>query len=563
MKLYPHNRKAYLAAVEKFKTGNRACIVQPCGTGKGMIIAKFILDNPKKTHLLLAPGRHIKREILKHINGEKILFCTYAGLKSSDYLLFTNAFDFIYVDEIHRLGADDWGPVFQQLLDRNSDAKVLGTTATPIRYLDGNRNMANEIFGGCIASEMTLADAFALDILPEMKYVRAKYNCGERLENLMRELEASDKKSKERLSRELEAGMIDWENSEGIDKIIKTHLTPDRRRVIVFCKNQGHMQQMQEKFEPVFISIYGTVQCVAIHSNFSPSKNTRSIAEFTREDDQAVILFTVDMVNEGLHSKVCNTVILLRDTQSPIVHYQQIGRACSTNGIHNPLVIDLVNNFKNMMLEKFTEDITRKQGAARKAHTRGEGDKIKLPVNIFDEELDIASLLSKYEIRLINDPQPLVVEEISKTPGGLKIENCIDRLVAHFKKGNIENMKAGIRYDFTRVQSCWLEGGLQKEDLEYLDSARVPIVMNNGERDWLDNAKKTITFFDQNNRLPGFADGPDLYDFWLREYANMYLKHRFKELFRANIDAERLYNRLISLIIEYRGKPRLHRKRKP
>ena len=55
------------------------------------------------------------------------------------------------------------------------DAKILGLSATNIRYLDNNRDMAEELFDGHIASEMTLGEAIVRGILPAPKYVTTVY----------------------------------------------------------------------------------------------------------------------------------------------------------------------------------------------------------------------------------------------------------------------------------------------------------------------------------------------------------------------------------------------------
>ena len=64
------------------------------------------------------------------------------------------------------------------LLKLCSDAKLLGLTATNIRYLDNNRDMSEELFDGHIASDMTLGEAVVRGILPAPNYVTA---AGERL----------------------------------------------------------------------------------------------------------------------------------------------------------------------------------------------------------------------------------------------------------------------------------------------------------------------------------------------------------------------------------------------
>ena len=44
--LYPHNQRAYENAKFVFENENRTAIVHATGTGKSLIIAKFIIDNP-------------------------------------------------------------------------------------------------------------------------------------------------------------------------------------------------------------------------------------------------------------------------------------------------------------------------------------------------------------------------------------------------------------------------------------------------------------------------------------------------------------------------------------
>ena len=63
-----------------------------------------------------------------------------------------------------------------RLWAKHPDARVLGLSATNIRYLDNQRDMAWELFGGNIASELTLGEAVATGILPAPKYVLSVYS---------------------------------------------------------------------------------------------------------------------------------------------------------------------------------------------------------------------------------------------------------------------------------------------------------------------------------------------------------------------------------------------------
>lgn len=66
---------------------------------------------------------------------------------------------YIILDEFHRAGAECWGESTVALLKLCPEAKLLGLTATNIRYLDNNRDMAEELFDGRVASDMTLGEA--------------------------------------------------------------------------------------------------------------------------------------------------------------------------------------------------------------------------------------------------------------------------------------------------------------------------------------------------------------------------------------------------------------------
>ena len=53
--------------------------------------------------------------------------------------------DIIIFDEFHHCGAPEWGAGAERLLEHNPDAQVLGLSATPIRYFDQLRDMAEEV----------------------------------------------------------------------------------------------------------------------------------------------------------------------------------------------------------------------------------------------------------------------------------------------------------------------------------------------------------------------------------------------------------------------------------
>lgn len=59
IKLYEHNQKAYDALLDMLGERDRACIIKPTGTGKFVIIAKMVQDNPDKRFLLLGTNDYM------------------------------------------------------------------------------------------------------------------------------------------------------------------------------------------------------------------------------------------------------------------------------------------------------------------------------------------------------------------------------------------------------------------------------------------------------------------------------------------------------------------------
>lgn len=375
MKLFEHNQKAFDEAERRFASSNRTCIIHPTGTGKSLIIAEFIRRYSNKRHLVLAPGRHIKDEIAKHVDL-RFRFITYASVKK--HIDDLPLFDYIYLDEFHRVGADQWGEGVRELLSANPKAKILGVSATPIRYLDDHRNMATEIFNDNVSSNISLAEAIAKNILLPPKYIAALYSIQEESQALIKKIRSSNSIKKNELIDKVKSNLIDWEKSGGIDAIIKKHLNPARDRIIVFCKNRGHMTVAKDVVLPALREIWDKVEPIEIYSKFTEESNGAALAQFADPSQSAKVLFTIDKLNEGLHVKGVNTVILMRDTVSPTIFYQQIGRCFSASQKDQPLIFDLVNNFSSVRVNEFQKDVLSHTGSIKASQSFDQRDKFNI-----------------------------------------------------------------------------------------------------------------------------------------------------------------------------------------
>ena len=296
LRLFEHNEKAYHAAVRMMERYGKAAIVHPTGTGKSYIAFKLIEDNPEKVVIWLSPSEYIFKTQLESLKRNdpdfplanvhfytyaKLMCCTQAQLDD----IAAQKPAYIILDEFHRAGAECWGESTVALLRLCPDAKLLGLTATNVRYLDNNRDMAEELFDSCVASDMTLGEAVVRGILPAPKYVTTVYQYQKTLAKYQ--------------------ARVDNLRTPGI-------------------------QDANQKY-------------------LDAPNTDKAFADFeTDTSDRLKLLFCIDMLNEGVHVEEISGVILFRPTISPIVYKQQIGRTLTAGDNTAPLILDVVNNFEGL-----------------------------------------------------------------------------------------------------------------------------------------------------------------------------------------------------------------------
>lgn len=356
IKLYSHNQKAYDLAVNMLKDTKKAAIVHPTGTGKSFIAFKLCEDHPDKTICWLSPSEYIFSTQLENLyqatNGYKpnnIVFFTYAKLMgmSKEQIKEINP-DYIILDEYHRAGATFWQKGVEQLLFTYSDIPVLGLSATNIRYLDSQRDMAQELFDGNIASQMSLGETIVRGILNPPKYVLSMYY----YQNTLEKYERRVKKTKSKVARDNAEKCLDelrrtLEKAEGLDVIFKKHMTDPHGKYIVFCSNKEHMDQMMKHTE-WFSKVDKEPHMYSVYSS-DPGAD-KAFKDFKEDNDNnhLRLLYCIDALNEGIHVDDISGVILLRPTVSPIVYKQQIGRALSASKKTNAVIFDIVLNIENI-----------------------------------------------------------------------------------------------------------------------------------------------------------------------------------------------------------------------
>ena len=504
LRLFEHNEKAYHAAVRMMDQYGKAAIVHPTGTGKSYIAFKLIEDNPEKVVIWLSPSEYIFKTQLESLKRNdpdfplanvhfytyaKLMCCTegqlaeIAGLQPS----------YIILDEFHRAGAECWGESTVALLKLCPEAKLLGLTATNVRYLDNNRDMAEELFNSRVASDMTLGEAIVRGILPTPNYVTTVYQYQKdlaryqtRVDNLRSAgIQDVNQKYLDALRRALE-------QADGLDKVFAHHITNKSGRYIVFCANKEHMDEMISHVPEWFAKVNAEV---TVYEAYSDDPGTdKAFADFKAdESDRLKLLFCIDMLNEGVHVEGISGVILFRPTISPIVYKQQIGRALTAGDNTTPLILDVVNNFEGLC------SIAGLQGEMQEAvyrlNANGEGDKI------VTERFEV--------IEQVHDCRVLF-ERLQASLSSSWDHYFSEASIYYAEHGNLNIPKryttpAGLSLGVwlvtqRRVREGQIQGNLTEQQIERLDSIGM-VWGNRNDRQWNEGYQEAKRYFDAHGDL--------------------------------------------------------------
>lgn len=492
--LFEHNQKAYEAVTEMLEKDGMAAVIHPTGTGKSMIAFKLVEEHPLNHFLWLSPSEYIYQTQVENLNVKfpNIQFMSYSRLMKNEDCIETLHPDYIIVDEFHRCGAREWGKSIKKLLDTYPDARRLGLSATNIRYLDNQRNMAEEIFNGKIASEMTLGEAIVREILPEPKYVIAMYSYRKELDQLKKRIQtlsnqglvAENQKLLEQLRRALE-------QADGLEQVFQKHMEKKDGKYIVFCSDKEHMDEMKEQV-PVW---FGQVDSRPhIYTAFyNDTATDKEFAAFKKDDSGHLkLLFCIDMLNEGVHVDDVDGVILLRPTVSPIIYLQQIGRALSAGSKKTPVIFDLVNNFdslccidclKNEMEEAFVLFPT----------TYGERAHFSDRFRIIDETKDSRILFRKLQANLSSawDTYYTAARQWYQEKGNLRIPKSYVTSTGLTLGSWIQTQR--------RVYSGAVAGGLTEVKVRKLNE--IGMIWDARDQSWNNALAELQTYFNEHGNL--------------------------------------------------------------
>lgn len=485
VELYAHNKETYESVKNYWEDGHlRVAVVQATGTGKSYIITKAIHEFYNKNKIVLAPTTYIlnnTENLNRDVSG--VVYMTYSKLsKLSLSELEDLSPDLIILDEYHRCGSVIWGRAVRKLFKLHPKAKVLGTTATDIRYLDNHRNMSTELFDDCIACTINLYDAINKGILAMPRYVSALYSIDEEVNNTTEAINSSSLPSRRKITLlEKLDGLKSWQSSKGVSSILKKYISPKENKFMVFCKNIEHLNEAKETVARWFMEtkLLKDVKTYELYHGKGDNQNAEELDAFEKGGDESFhLLFSIDILNEGIHVPGISGVILLRETISPIIYHQQIGRAMDANSKTNPIIFDFVNNFNNLNGYAFKQALVE----SRDNILRFGGDVKEIEFTIFDESGDFRSVIKS------------ILAEINNAWGLMYAK--LELFYKEYKHSCVGTNDKSLYKWASKQRSLFKRDSLTPEQIENLN--KLDFIWDVQEAKWFNQYEKLSKFYKAN-----------------------------------------------------------------
>lgn len=392
-------------AVESDK--RRALVVMAPALGKtitsAFAIKEFFMGRTFSRVLILCHSEEILRQTKKvyqkffgeefsygmYVSNEKtarqtdFLFATFQTMKENRKDFSKDEFAFIVVDEAHHSKARTYFPTIRYF----EPEFLLGLTATPDR-LDGQK--IEEIYGDPVY-ELGFVEATYRGLVAECDYELVLDDLSQ--EDVDQYLQSDEKLSITQLNKTIFAPKRD----EEIVRLIKQYSSEqDDPKTMIFCKGIEHARKIAK--------LMGDGAAI-VHNGQSASNNKKALNAF--RDGKIRTIISVQMLNEGVDVPDANVIVFLRNTVSPTVFYQQLGRGIRlSSGKKKVKVLDFVNNCERIQtilkLKREIDDF-RIQTPVEKPYIHGAGEadsREKFTLNIATpefkaREVDIIDLLER------------------------------------------------------------------------------------------------------------------------------------------------------------------------
>jgi superfamily II DNA or RNA helicase len=343
--------------LKELETKNKALIHVASGAGKTHTVAFDVLKKKPTTFLYIVHKNEILFQsinIFKQVCGwndsqigiinaqrkdfdKPFLFATNYALYRNTNLIKTNRkTKYIVIDEFHHAAA----PTYKKILEYFEPKFLYGLTATPDRHdLKNIKNIIEnnvvgniDIFTGI--KQKILCPFYYRGLYDNIDYKNIRWNGYKYVEF------------------DLDKYLLVEKRDKAVIDEYRKWILPEKRLTIGFCNSVKHVERMVEKFNVAGIRAEGITYKEPLDKRIAVLQGFRA--------HLYEVLFTRDILNEGVDFPECEALMFLRPTYSKTVFLQQLGRGLrKRHGKRNVLVLDFLGNYKNVQkVREYLQELT-------------------------------------------------------------------------------------------------------------------------------------------------------------------------------------------------------------
>lgn len=338
MILRPYQTEAVDSILTELETKNSALLVLPTGCGKtevmfslcSQLVGKVLIVSHKVNLVEQTAKRALKSGkkvsiYCKSLNKTEISDITIASVQSINAVP-DMQFDYILVDEAHRLAPKNQESFYKSLIDKMPNVKIIGVTATPYRV------------GGYIYGDVNSWFKKVVYSRPMKEMIEAGYLVKPRLKRTENEFNtkglrvvAGDYAKDELEELVSDEDLIKLQVGDALKKL------EGRNKVAWACTSIKHAELVQSLVHNSSI----------IHSKLHKQEQARNMMGFELGSTQHMMF--VSMLSEGYDFPAIDALVFMRPTRSPVLYVQTVGRVLRPfKDKQDALILDYGQVVKNL-----------------------------------------------------------------------------------------------------------------------------------------------------------------------------------------------------------------------
>jgi len=367
---------SHLMAPRNYNT-NKSLVTMPTGAGKTVLAMETIVDLFRSHHsskplsiCWLVNSKELAEQSLKSfqkiwkqkgdrkvmaqryfdrfntfssLEVDKITFATFQLLTprltdgQTEDRKFVSELDYLFIDEAHFTGAEEYRKVFKFYQDYNDNPKIVGLTATPIRSEDDEFSSLVDMFN----HYLRLKDEFNKEVVSPIKFLQE----GEYLSTLnFNVLNAATENSKSK--KDDQSGYYKALHQSVLDTC--KNIIESGQNTIIFAETKAHA---------IALSLYlrsEDIENELIVGDTPIANRNLYLNRLGNKDDSLNILVNERILSTGIDVPGLNSIIVLSDIDSVTSSLQILGRAMRgpNNGGNKSNTVYLTKDNKNT-LENF------------------------------------------------------------------------------------------------------------------------------------------------------------------------------------------------------------------